>query len=191
MSVTITMRSWLRIGSFASATPSESRRPKLKRYAERAARRFRRLASNWPAPRRRRPTVITLVADVNIQGHIDGLVRRMQGEPWTDFWISLQISCLSFADLGLDAADSDAVVWQRCQHRGAFLLTNNRNDDGPDSLATTIRTCNTPACLPVFTIGDAERVKYDRDYAERVIWALLEYLIDTENILGTGRLYLP
>jgi hypothetical protein len=24
-----------------------------------------------------------------------------------------------------------------------------------------------------------------------VIWALLEYLIDTENILGTGRLYLP
>lgn len=33
-----------------------------------------------------------LLADANIQGHVDRLVKRMQGEPWVEFWNSLQIS---------------------------------------------------------------------------------------------------
>lgn len=135
--------------------------------------------------------MITLLADANIQGHIEGLMKRMQAEPWDGFWTALQISCLSFADVDLDAADTDAVIWQRCQERRIFLLTNNRNDDGPDSLENTIRTCNTPQSLPVFTIGDADRLKKDRSYSDQVIWALLEYLLEIDNILGTGRLFLP
>jgi hypothetical protein len=135
--------------------------------------------------------VILLLADVNIQGHIEFLVKRMQAEPWLGFWNYLELSCLSFADLGLTPRDSDAVIWHRCQERRAFLLTNNRNDDGPDSLENTISTCNTPQSLPVFTIGDAERLKNEREYADRVIWALLEYLLEIENLFGTGRLFLP
>ena len=83
------------------------------------------------------------------------------------------------------------MIWQCCQQKRAFLLTNNRNDDGPDSLETTIRNYNTPQSLPVFTIGDAERLRNDRAYSDRVIWGLLDYLVEIDNILGTGRLFLP
>ena len=115
----------------------------------------------------------------------------MQAEPWVEFWNRLELSYLSFADLGLSPSDSDAVIWHRCQQRQAFLLTNNRNDDGEQSLETTIRAYNTPQSLPVFTIGDAEKLRTDRQYLERVIWALLEYLLEIDNLPGTGRLYLP
>jgi hypothetical protein len=135
--------------------------------------------------------VIALLADANIQGHINGLVKRMQAEPWIEIWTFLQMSCVAFADVGLDTADPDSVIWRRCQERQLYLLTNNRNDDGPDSLENTIRTCNTPESLPVFTIGDAERLLSDRDYCDRVIWALLEYLLEPDNFRGTGRLFLP
>jgi hypothetical protein len=135
--------------------------------------------------------VITLLADVNIQGHIEVMVRRMQAEPWIGFWNYLDLSCASFGDVGLHREDSDLVIWQRCQERRAFLITNNRNNDGPDSLEAAIRTRNTPQSLPVFTFGDAERLKDEREYSDRVIWALLEYLLEIDNLLGTGRLFLP
>lgn len=135
--------------------------------------------------------MIILLADENIQGQIRRLVSRMQGAPWTEFWTDLHISCVSFADVGLHPGDTDAIVWHRCQERQAFLLTNNRNDDGPDSLENTIRTCSTSLSLPVFTIGDVDQTLIDRDYSNKVIWALLEYLVDIDNLLGTGRLYIP
>jgi hypothetical protein len=132
-----------------------------------------------------------LLADANIQGHVDRLITRMQREPFHDFWLYLQLSYVSFADVGLDPADSDAVIWSRCQEKQLCLITNNRNADGPDSLQSTILTCNTPQGLPVFTIGDADRTLTDREYAERVIWALVDYLLRLDGLLGTGRLFLP
>jgi hypothetical protein len=134
--------------------------------------------------------VFILLADVNIQGHVDILVKRMRAEPWIGFWDDLGLTSMSFADLGLSPDDSDAVIWHRCQERRALLLTNNRNDDDPDSLEATIRSCNTPESLPVFTIGDAERLR-NGEYADRVIERLLTDLLQIENLLGTGRLFLP
>jgi hypothetical protein len=72
-----------------------------------------------------------------------------------------------------------------------LLLTNNRNDDGPDSLDATIRQFNTPQSLPVFTIGDADKILDSSEYTERVVDRLFRYLLDYANILGTGRLFLP
>jgi hypothetical protein len=135
--------------------------------------------------------VIALLADVNIQGHIGRLVQRMQSDQWRDFWDLLDLRYLTFPDLGLIAADTDAVVWQRCQESQVFLVTNNRNDDGPDSLAATIRTRNTPQHLPVFTIGDADGILAGTEYADKVIDRLFRYLFELDNIRGTGRLYLP
>ena len=135
--------------------------------------------------------MIILLADINIQGHIEIMVKRMQAEPWIDFWNQLELSLITFAEIGLSPSDSDAVIWRRCQERQAFLLTNNRNDDGPESLEATIRAYNTPQSLPVFTIGDAERLKNEQSYSDRVIWGLLEYLLEIDNLLGTGRLFLP
>ena len=132
-----------------------------------------------------------LLADENIQGHVDRLVKRIQSEPWSEFWAYLEMSCVSFADIGLNPGDTDAAVWHRCQERRAILITSNRNDDGPDSLENTIRNCNTPQSLPVFTIGDPDRTLAERHYQDKVIWALLERLLEIDNLLGTGRLYIP
>jgi hypothetical protein len=135
--------------------------------------------------------VISLVADVNIQGHVNRLVDRMRSDHWRDYWDYLELRYLTFADLGLDAADVDAAVWTRCQERQALLITNNRNDDGPDSLSATIRIRNTPQSWPVFTLGNADAILAGAEYADQVIDRLLRYLLELENVRGTGRLYLP
>ena len=135
--------------------------------------------------------MISLLADVNIQGHVDRLVDRMQSNYWREFWDYLALRYISFSDLGLVREDTDAVIWKRCQERNAVLVTNNRNDDGPDSLESTIRTFTTAESLPVFTIGDADRVLSDSEYADQVVDRLFRHLLDIDNIRGTGRQYIP
>ena len=36
-----------------------------------------------------------LIADANIEGQVDYLVRRMQADDWADFWQALGIAHLS------------------------------------------------------------------------------------------------
>ena len=71
------------------------------------------------------------------------------------------------------------------------LFTANRNDDGPDSLETTIRTLNRPGLLPVITLADADRILRDKNYAATVADRVLELLFDMDQYLGSGRLYVP
>jgi hypothetical protein len=82
-------------------------------------------------------------------------------------------------------------IWQRCQAEQLIFITNNRNQDSPDSLEATIRQHNNPACLPVFTVGDLDRFRKSRAYAMRVLERLYEYLVDIDNVRGTGRQFLP
>jgi hypothetical protein len=72
-----------------------------------------------------------------------------------------------------------------------ILITGNRNAEGPDSLEVTLRMCNTAESLPVFTIADVDRVLNSKDYAERVVARLIDYLLEIDRYRGTGRLYLP
>src|SRR5205814_60732 len=81
---------------------------------------------------------------------------------------------------------SDRDLWHFCQSRGVYLLTDNRNASGRDSLEETIHEFNTFTCLPVFTISDRDRLINERSYAERVIATLFDRLIDAENLKGTG-----
>ena len=85
----------------------------------------------------------------------------------------------------------DADLWQLCQQRDIVLLTGNRNAEGPDSLETTIASRRTGHSLPVLTISDPDRLIRDREYAERVVETLIEFLLDLDFLRGTGRLYLP
>ena len=135
--------------------------------------------------------MIALLADVNIEGHVTRLVSQMQGSYWRDFWDHLQLHSSRFQDVGLSTNDTDAVVWQICQQQRLYLLTNNRNDDGPDSLEATIRALNTPTSLPVFTISDAGRIFQSKDYAARVVESLFDHLLRIETLQGIGRLFLP
>ena len=135
--------------------------------------------------------MLQLLADVNIEGQVARLVSLMQGESWREYWDHLELRLLRFQDVRLSRSDTDAQVWQICQQQQLYLLTNNRNDDGPDSLAATIRAHNTAASLPVFTLSDADRVYPSKDYAERVVESLFDYLLRIDTLRGTGRLYLP
>jgi hypothetical protein len=135
--------------------------------------------------------VKAILADNNIRGHLAALMRILHSADFAEFWDSLHLPTTTFHELSLTEEAADAVLWQVCQREQIVLVTANRNAAGPDSLEATIRAHNTPDCLPVFTIANANRVLQDREYAERVAVKLLDYLLDIENFKGTGRLYLP
>jgi hypothetical protein len=128
---------------------------------------------------------------VNIEGQVARLVALMQTEYWRDYWEFLDIRVLRFRDVGLSPDEADAQVWQFCQEQQLYLVTNNRNDDGPDSLQATIQAKNTATSLPVFTLGDAEQVLRSKEYAQRVIEGLFDQLLRIDDLRGTGRVYLP
>jgi predicted nuclease of predicted toxin-antitoxin system len=132
-----------------------------------------------------------ILADVNVQGQVDLLMTLMRGEPWREMCEDLHIDYVHFSDVGLDRQATDADIWNFCQERECVLITNNRNDDGPESLETAIRQQNTPNSLPVFTLANAERIRHSRAYADRVIESLLDALQRIDSLRGVGRLYLP
>ena len=71
-----------------------------------------------------------ILADINIQGHVDVLVQICQGDFWREVWASLDMVLLTFEDLGLSRHDSDALVWRVCQQHETVLITRNRNAAG-------------------------------------------------------------
>jgi hypothetical protein len=132
-----------------------------------------------------------LLGDANIMAHVEYLVRLMQAESWVGLWQALGLVFRHFADVGLSLSSSDLEIWQLCQAQQLLLITDNRNADSPDSLEAVIRLHNTPESLPVFTIGDVDKLRTNRAYAERVMIRLYEYLLDIDNVRGAGRLFLP
>lgn len=132
-----------------------------------------------------------ILVDVNIEGHGAVIWGRLQSPQWNELTSLLTVTFASFREVGLDAASSDDLIWHSCQASGFYLLTSNRNEDSSNSLEATIRREGQPASLPVFTIPSPDRVYHNPEFLERVVDKLLNYLVDAENILGTGRLSLP
>jgi hypothetical protein len=130
-----------------------------------------------------------ILADHNIEGHFRALIAIWESEPWREVWAALGFSVESFGSLGIPLDASDAQLWHTCQARGAVLLTANRNDDAPDSLEATIRRFNSETSLPVFTLANPVRFAQDRSYALEVAERLLEYLLDLDDHVGAGRIY--
>jgi len=115
------------------------------------------------------------------------LWATMGSEGWLKL---LDIPMLTFDDVGLAVDSNDRDVWRFVQKRHLILLTGNRNKDGADSLEQTIRDENTPDSLPVVTIGIAERLE-ERAYREQCAERLVEIILNIENYLGVGRIYIP
>jgi predicted nuclease of predicted toxin-antitoxin system len=132
-----------------------------------------------------------IIADANIHGYVDALVVLMQAEPWKLFWDYLQLRHVHFSDVGLAPDALDSIVWETCQKEELVLITDNRNRKDADSLEATIQTRSTPSSLPVFTIANVKHLRVSREYAERIIEALLDALLRIDTLRGTGRLYLP
>ena len=132
-----------------------------------------------------------IMADHNIEGHFVVLLRIWTSNTWASLWEDLELEVESFDRLGIPYATSDRDLWEVCQQRGIVLITANRNDEGFDSLESTIRDLNGPSGLPVLTIANPELIPASQDYAERVAIQVLEYLTDLDNFRGTGRLFVP
>lgn len=106
-------------------------------------------------------------------------------------WLKLlDIPMLTFNDVGLAIDSSDRAVWRFAQEKQLILLTGNRNSENEDSLERTIREENTPASLPVITIGVVSRME-ERAYREQCAERLVEIVLNLENYLGIGRIYIP
>lgn len=115
------------------------------------------------------------------------LWATMGSEGWLKL---LDIPMLTFEDVRLPIDSRDRDVWRFAQEKRLILLTGNRNKDGLDSLEQTIRDENTSESLPVVTIGITERLE-ERAYREQCAERLVEIILNIENYLGIGRIYIP
>ena len=132
-----------------------------------------------------------IMADHDIEGHLQVLLQLLKSEEWHALWNELTYNIESFESLGITYNTSDLDLWRLCQERQIVLITANRNITGPESLESPLQQVNAPSRLPVLTIAAPNHILSNRDYAQQVVNRLLEYLIDADNVRGTGRLYLP
>jgi hypothetical protein len=132
-----------------------------------------------------------ILLDINAQGQGELVLSLLQAPPWTSIWHELGFPVLRFADVGLPADALDSLVWDTCQRLGLVLLTDNRNQDDPDSLEATLRARNGPTSMPIITFANSRRIFRDREYAQRTAVTLLEFLVDIDSLRGTGRLFVP
>jgi hypothetical protein len=70
------------------------------------------------------------------------------------------------------------------------LLTSNRRKKGVDSSEQVIREENTPTSLPVITVARVNRLD-ERAYRERCSSRLIEIMLDIENYISVGRIFIP
>ena len=135
--------------------------------------------------------VQVLLSDVCIEAQVRVVIAIMASPYWEEYWNALNLRHCTFRDVGLAPETPDSSVWDYCQREQMVLITANRNQDGPDSLETTIRTRNTPDSLPVFTMADSEEVFHSRAYADRVAEKLIDSLLVLDDVRGAGRIWLP
>ena len=115
------------------------------------------------------------------------LWATMGGEGWLKL---LEIPMLTFGDVGLPINSSDRSVWRFAQEKQLILLTGNRNSEGEDSLEQPIRNENTPSSLAVVTVSVVSLME-ERAYREQCAERLVEIVLNIENYLGIGRVYIP
>lgn len=136
-----------------------------------------------------------LLADVNVQGHLPYLRHLLEA---LDLWpvlAELGLGLATFPDLGLPRDLDDRSLWTYCQEDGWVLFTENRNDDGPDSLQATLADSWRVGHLPIVTLSNKARFEYDRDYAGRVASGVAEVLfgvaIPPHRYRDRPRIYVP
>jgi hypothetical protein len=134
-----------------------------------------------------------LLADVNVQRYALVVRQLLQA---LDIWPLLVEMGLAFAtlrDFGLAVDLDDRALWTFCQREGWVLFTENRNDDGPNSLHATMTDMWTEGLLPVLTLANKGRFEHNRAYAERVAADVAELLfgIAEQQYRDRPRIYVP
>jgi hypothetical protein len=135
-----------------------------------------------------------LLADVNVQGHLVYIQKRLL--PSLGLWAviaELGLRFVTFNDLVIPPDIEDRTLWNLCQVQGWVLFTENRNNDGPDSLQQTLFDSWREGLLPVFTLANKSRFDHDRDYAARVATDIANLLFDiaTGQYRDQPRIWVP
>jgi hypothetical protein len=131
--------------------------------------------------------MITLLADHNIEGQALLLWGTLGAAGWLEL---VPLRLVRFAEVELPHTSTDREVWRFAQANQMYLLTDNRNMEGGDSLEQTIRDENTELSLPVVTIGRVDRMA-ERPYREACAARLLEIVLYPADYVGAGRLFIP
>ncbi len=131
---------------------------------------------------------MNFLIDHNLGGHAEILLGNIASQGWLEL---VSIRFITFKEMKLSIDSSDRIVWQIAQSNKMILLTANRSMKGEDSLEQVLREENTPESFPVITIGDADRFLADRVYRNRCVDRILEILLDIEDWMGVGRLFVP
>src|SRR5688572_23512831 len=95
-----------------------------------------------------------LLADVNVQGQLPYVRRLLVVLDLWDILAAERVALATFRDVNLPLELNDRAIWQFCQAEEWVLLTDNRNEEGPDSLQATLADSWQAGCLPVLTISD-------------------------------------
>src|SRR5688572_13291831 len=133
----------------------------------------------------------SIMADNDVDGHLEILLRVCHSEQWREIWEALDVTVESFETVGLKRNVSDRELWQACQEREIVLVTGNRNKADDSSLEATIQLLGAESNVPVLTLSKPRQVYVDREYAEQAAVRLMEYLMNVDLFRGAGRLYLP
>ena len=130
---------------------------------------------------------MNFLVDYNLDGYALVFLGILTKRGWLEF---LSINFVTFREAGLLMDISDRVVWDYAQANQMMILTANRNMKGDESLEQVMREENTAASFPVVTIGDLDRLD-EFEYRERCVDRLIEIVLDIENYMGVGRLFIP
>ncbi len=130
---------------------------------------------------------INFLVDYNLDRYALLFLGILTKGGWLEF---LSIRFVTFIEAGLSMDSSDRLVWSYAQANQMMILTANRNMKGDDSLEQVIRAENRSNSFPVVTIGSLERLD-EFDYRERCVERLIEIVLDIENYMGVGRLFIP
>ncbi|NJR62806.1 MAG: ACP S-malonyltransferase [Cyanobacteria bacterium CRU_2_1] len=128
------------------------------------------------------------LVDHNLERHAVVLLGNIANQGWLE---AVPIRFVFFQEVELSIDSNDRIVWHVAQANQMILLTANRKMKGKDALEKVLREENKSDSLPVITIGNADRVLDERAYRDQCVDRLLEIVIDIENYMGVGRLFIP
>lgn len=129
-----------------------------------------------------------MLIDHNLKGHALVFFGAIARQGWLDI---VPIRFITFAEMDLSIDSDDRVVWRIAQENQMILLTANRSMKGKDSLEQVMREENTPASLPIITIGNADRLLNDSEYRGRCVESLIEVVLDIDSYRGARRIFIP
>ena len=130
---------------------------------------------------------ITVLLDHDLEGQVPFLEAGWRETGWNRY---LDLELIRLRDLNVPNDASDQDIWRYVQRAHLLFLTNNRNREDATSLQATIERENTPRSLPVLTVSDKDKLVLPA-YRQQAAHKLAAVIIDLENYLGVGRVFIP